>query len=156
MNVDMYIPSQRTEEELNREIYERNLNLHIKAFNTWSDELKLETEYPAFEFLKFIFIQDDNDIFEKLSTNTQTHDGNFQMTEMNRLCLIYFKSKNEDLTRIKKQLGFENNIISDEIKLFDVTNDDLLREVRIVTKEKIELINEKNKIEDELAKYKVK
>jgi hypothetical protein len=155
MNNEMYNlnnPIQGNEEQIN---YEKNLKLHYDTFIGVGEKTNLPL---CSEFIKFIFVSEDNskinEMIDKILSTSKSEI--FHKTEMYRLYMSFYKNNNEDLLRIKKQIGFENNLIQDEIKKIEINNDELLREVKIVTKEKIELINETNLIEDEMSKYKVK
>jgi hypothetical protein len=143
---------QQNDEQIN---YERNLKFHYDTFLGFCEN----SNFPlCSEFIKLIFMTDDiskiNEMIDKILSCPKTDI--FHETEIYKLFLCFYKINNEDLIRIKKQLIYDISKVDEEIKLNEIKNEELLREVKIVTKEKIELINETNLIEDEMSKYKVK
>jgi len=155
MSVDKYNMNnliQVNDEQI--DYYERNLKFHYDTFLGISEKTNLAV---CTGFIKFIFMTDDiskiNEMIDKIVSSPQ--NDIFYKTEMYKLFMCFYKINNDDLIIIKKQLIYDNSLVNEEIKLNEIKNDELLREVKIVTKEKIELINETNLIEDEMSKYKV-
>jgi hypothetical protein len=77
------------------------------------------------------------------------------MPTITRLYNIFFKSVKEDHDRINEYLSNENKNLEVKVKESEINNDEIFRELKIVTKEKIEIINDKNKIDEEITNIKV-
>lgn len=65
----------------------------------------------------------------------------------------YFKSKHEDLFYLNQSLIDSNNISNKTVKEINNHQRDLINEINWITQEKIDSINEKEKIDEELEVY---
>jgi hypothetical protein len=79
---------------------------------------------------------------------------NFNTIE-NKYTHIYLKQKLNDINKIKNIIQNENEIQAKQILEIDHKNIDIVYELKIVKKEKDEIIADKNNLEEELSKIKV-
>ena len=79
---------------------------------------------------------------------------NFNTIE-NKYTFIYLKQKLNDINKIKNIIHNENEIQARQILDIDDKNKDIVYEMKIVKKDKDEIIAEKNNLEEEILKIKV-
>lgn len=106
------------------------------------------------------FLQETNNISIIDSSNEMTYiEKNSQsitnIPTITRLYNIFLKTIKEDQEKINEYLLNENKNLELNLKESEINNDDIFRELKIVTKEKIEIINDKNKIDEDLTNFKV-
>lgn len=66
----------------------------------------------------------------------------------------FLKMQLDDLEKIKNVLELDLKMQKDVLKAYEVSIDEIVREIKIADKEKIEMGAEKKKIEEELTKLK--
>ena len=116
-------------------------------------EFKNLTEH--LKYLESPCLYELSDICYFLEDDIYNFDCNTEDSQLLYLYLQFINVRQTDLNIMKNQIALENNNLSKEIKYLENSNGDLERELRIVIKEKIEILDEKDKLEQEISKFKV-
>jgi len=129
----------------NKTSLEKNLSIHLDFLN--SEKIIIEKILNSYSCCNSIQNKTSN-IDDNYSKSTNLIANTFD--DVN-----YIKLKNEELERIKRKLDEDSNKIEIELKRQEIKNEELERELNIVLKEKIEISDEKDKLEEDISKYKV-
>jgi len=123
-------------------------------YNTYSSRKFTEEEEITNNLL--IHLEFLESPIESLSTIIPECDIRINEISQDDLHNYYYflKMQTDDYDKIKNLLGYELNLQKEQLKVHEISIEEIEREIKIADKEKIEMNQEKKKIEEELTKLK--